>query len=175
MNELPIKKVVFSEEAIQERIEALGKAISRDYKGNDLVLIGVLTGSFYFMADLSRALDIPVQMDFMAIGVYPNSQTKSGAVRIVKDLNIDIAGRHVLLVESIIRTGLTTGYLAQTLSARMPASVNVCSLLVCPEQQLIDVPMPYFGFEVSPDYLIGYGLDHKENWRNLKYISEMES
>ncbi len=171
----PIKKIVFSEDAIQERIKALGAEISRDYCGKDLVLIGVLTGSFYFMADLSRALGIPVQIDFMGIGVYPNSQTKSGAVRIVKDLNIDIAGRHVLLIESIIRTGLTTGYLTQTLSARMPASVNVCPLLVCPEQQLIDVPMPYFGFKVSPDYLIGYGLDQKENWRSLPYIAEVES
>ncbi|MGI5970874.1 MAG: hypoxanthine phosphoribosyltransferase [Oscillospiraceae bacterium] len=168
----PVKRVIISEEKLKERIKSLGAQISRDYGGKDLVLVGVLTGSVFFLADLSRAIELPVQLDFMAIGVYPNSPNNS-AVKIVKDLNTDIAGKHVLIIEDIIRTGLTVAYLVQILSSRMPASINICSLLFNPAEQLINLPMPYVGFEVSTEFLIGYGLDQNECWRNLPYIAEI--
>ena len=174
MTEPPIKRIVITREKLQERIQSLGEQISRDYEGKELLLISVLKGSLYFMADLSRAIDIPLQLDFMALGMRSHSDGQS-TVRIDKDLNIDITGKHVLLIEDIIRTGLTTGYLVQDLSARMPADIRVCSLLVNPSQQLISVPMPYVGFEVSAAFLIGYGLDVEENWRHLPYIAEIDA
>lgn len=174
MNLPKIKRIVYTREALQEKITRLGEQITLDYAEKDLILVSVLKGSFYFLADLSRAIDLPVRLDFMSIGVYPQVTNQTGVVRIIKDLDLDITGRHVLIIEDIIRTGLTTGYLVQTLAARMPESIRVCSLLVNPEEQLINVPMAYTGFEVTSRRLVGYGLDVGERWRNLPYIAELE-
>lgn len=174
MNQPKIRRVLFSEETLKTRVSALGRQISRDYDGKPLILVGVLKGALYFFADLTRAIDIPVQLDLISIGIYPNTTSQTGIVRISKDLDIDVTDRHVLVIEDIIRTGLTTGYLVQNLATRMPASINVCTLLVNPAQQLINIPIAYSGFEVSTEWLMGYGLDIGERWRNLPYIAEIE-
>ncbi|MDD5016700.1 MAG: hypoxanthine phosphoribosyltransferase [Eubacteriales bacterium] len=172
--DLNYKRVAFTEEILKNRISELGAEISRDYAGKDLVLVSVLKGTLYFFADLTRAIDLPIRLDFISIGVYPNATNRTGAVRITKDLDIDISGKHVLVIEDIIRTGLTTGYLVQNLESRMPSSVKVCSLLVNPEQQLINVPIAYYGFRVPNAWLIGYGMDVNEKWRNVPYIVEVD-
>ncbi|MHB1314082.1 MAG: hypoxanthine phosphoribosyltransferase [Christensenellales bacterium] len=174
MDVLNYKRVAYSEDTLMERIRSIGKQISLDYAGKELVLVSVLKGTIYFFADLTRYIDIPVLLDFIAIGVYPNTTNDTGIVRITKDLDTDITDKHVLIIEDIIRTGLTTGYLVQNLASRMPASVKVCSLLVNPEQQLINVPIAYYGFKVSNSWLVGYGMDVKEKWRNLPYIVEVD-
>lgn len=174
MNVSGYKNVVFSEDIIKERVRLMGEQINHDYAGKELILVSVLKGTLYFFADLTRFIDIPVQLDFMAVGVYPNSTSQTGVVRITKDLDLDISGKHVLIIEDIIRTGLTTGYLVQNLESRMPASVKVCTLLVNPKQQLIKVPIEYYGFEISDAWLIGYGMDVNEKCRNLPYIAEAE-
>jgi hypoxanthine phosphoribosyltransferase len=166
-------KIKYSETKIQHRIEELGQEISRDYADNDLILVSVLKGSLYFFADLTRAIKLPVQLDFIAIGTYPTSTNQKGIVRITKDLDLEITGKHVLLVEDIIRTGLTTGYLVQSLQARMPASIKVCTLLLNPDEQLINVPIAYCGFMISEERLIGYGMDVLEKGRNIPYIAEI--
>lgn len=165
-------RVAFSRETIAARVAELGARITSDYAGKELVLVGVLKGSSYFLADLSRSIDMQVKIDFMSIGVYQGT-TKTGIVRITKDLDIDVSGRHVLIIEDIIRTGLTTGYLVQNLETRKPESVRVCTLLANPEQQLINFPIDYTGFTVSGEWLVGYGLDIDEKWRNLPYIAEI--
>ena len=169
-----IKRVLFSEETLQTRIEDMGRQISRDYQSKELILVGVLKGSLYFLSDLSRAIDIPIQLDFISIGLYSNTSHETGVVRISKDLDLDITGRHVLIIEDIIRTGLTTGYLVQNLATRKPESIKVCSLLVNPSQLMINVPIDYSGFEVSAQWLMGYGLDVDQKWRNIPYIVEIE-
>jgi hypoxanthine phosphoribosyltransferase len=169
-----IKRVLFSEDAIRERIAVLGSQISRDYSGKDLVLVCVLKGSIYFLTDLTRAIDIPVKIDMISIGVYSNTTDQTGIVRISKDLDLDIKGKHVLVIEDAVRTGLTIGYLVQNLMMRMPESVKVCSLLINPAQQLIELPIAYAGFEVSTEYIVGYGSDINDKWRNLPFIAEMD-
>jgi hypoxanthine phosphoribosyltransferase len=168
-------RVVYSSSALSERISEIGRAVSMDYEGMDPVLVCVLKGSLFFFADLARAVTLPVRLDFISIGGFagPTTERNSGVVRIVKDLDLDIAGRHVLLVEDIVRTGLTTAYLVQTLSARKPASVKVCALLVSPTQLMINVPIAYMGFEVSSTRMIGFGMDIDEKGRNLPDISEV--
>jgi hypoxanthine phosphoribosyltransferase len=166
------KHIRFSEARLSERIQDLGRQISHDYAGKELILVSILKGSLYFFADLTRAIDLPIQLDFIAIGTYPASANQKGVVRITKDLDLEITGKHVLLIEDIIRTGLTTAYLVQTLQTRMPASVKVCTLLCNPGQQLINVPIAYSGFEISEVRLIGYGMDVNERGRNLPYIAE---
>lgn len=166
------KRILFTKEDILNRVSSLGDAISKDYEGKELVLVALLKGSLYFCADLTRAVTIPVMIDFMSIGVYASNQ--SGIVRITKDLDIDITAKHVLILEDIVRTGLTLGYIVQTLEARRPASVKICSLFVNPTQRLIDVPLAYTGFTVSNEWLMGYGMDIDEKWRNLPYVVEIE-
>lgn len=166
------KRILFTKEDILNRVSSLGEAISKDYEGKELVLVALLKGSLYFCADLTRAVTIPVMIDFMSIGVYASNQ--SGIVRITKDLDIDITAKHVLILEDIVRTGLTLGYIVQTLEARRPASVKICSLFVNPAQRLIDVPLAYTGFTVSNEWLMGYGMDIDEKWRNLPYVVEIE-
>jgi len=168
------KRVTYDEKTLQKRIKELGAQISADYAQKELILVSVLKGTLYFFADLTRAIDLPIMLDFMAIGVYPHATDQTGAVRITKDLDIDISGRHVLVIEDIIRTGLTTGYLVQNLEARSPASVKVCSLLVNPERQLIDVPIAYCGFRVPDTWLVGYGMDVGEKWRNIPCVLEVD-
>ena len=170
MEEIKKIEVEYTTEQILERVKELGREISRDYEGKDLILVGVLKGSLYFFADLTREIDIPIQLDFISIGVYPHTTNETGVVRIVKDLDVDITGKHVIVIEDIIRTGLTIGYLVQNLESRRPASVKVCSLFVNLAQQLINVPISYYGFEISDTWLMGYGMDVKEFGRNLPYI-----
>ena len=167
------KRIVFTQQEIQEKIKQMGAQITQDYEGQELVLVSVLYGSMYFVADLSRAIELPIEIDFMSIGVYPHATRETGAVRITKDLDIDISGKHVLIVEDITRTGLTIGYLVQNLKARMPKSVKVCTLLRNPDQQLIDTPIAYEGFKVTNSWLMGYGMDVDGKWRNLPYIVEV--
>lgn len=169
-----IKRVAVGAEALHARIRELGKQITKDYAGKDLVLIGVLKGSLYFLADLSRAIDLPLQIDLISIGVL-NSTGRTGVVRITKDLDYDIAGKYILVVEDIIRSGLTLGYLMQNLGTRGAAGIGLCTLLYSPEEQLLNFPIDYVGFEVSKaERLIGYGLDIDEKGRNLPYIAEIK-
>ncbi len=169
-----IRQTLLTSQTIQSRILELGQQITQDYAGQELVLVGVLKGSLYFMADLTRAIDLPLILDFMTIGTIPTTTNQTGIVRITKDLDVDITVKHVLLIEDIIRTGLTTAYLVQNLKARQVASVMVCSLLVNPDQQLINVPIAYSGFEITQTWLIGYGMDIGEKGRNLPYIAEID-
>lgn len=163
-------RVIVGELELRERIEALGKEITADFVGRAPLLVGVLKGAFMFMADLARQIDLPVEFDFMAVASYGSSTRTSGVVRIVKDLDLDLSGRHVLLVEDIVDSGLTLSYLRRNLLARNPASLDVCALLVR------DVPTPaepdlrYVGFRIPSDFVVGYGLDVGERYRNLPYV-----
>ena len=160
--------VVVSEDQLRARIAELGKAITDDYDSQaPLLLVGVLKGAFMFMADLARAIDLPVEFDFMAVSSYGSATKTSGVVRIVKDLDLDLTGRHVLLVEDIVDSGLTLSYVRKNLAARSPASLEVCALLVRKGLQKHDPQLRYTGFEIPPDFVIGYGLDIDERYRNL--------
>jgi hypoxanthine phosphoribosyltransferase len=166
-----VGRTLIEEEALQARIRELGAEISRDYTGKDLLLVGVLKGAVFFMADLMRELTIPCEIDFMAISSYGAGTDSSGVVRILKDLDLNIAGRNVLVVEDIIDSGLTLSYLVRTLSARKPASVEICALLTKPERREVDVPVRYIGFEIPNEFVIGYGLDYAERYRNLPHVA----
>jgi hypoxanthine phosphoribosyltransferase len=163
-------EVLVSEGDLQARIAALGAEISSDYEGRDLLLVGVLKGAVFFMADLMRKLTVPCEIDFMAISSYGAATDTSGVVRILKDLDINIAGRDVLVVEDIIDSGLTLSYLMRNLGARKPTSLEICALLTKPERREIEVPVRYVGFEIPNRFVIGYGLDFAERYRNLPYI-----
>ncbi len=162
--------VVVSEEALTARIAALGEEITKDYREHPPLLIGVLKGAFLFMSDLARAIDLPVEFDFMAVSSYGSSTKTSGVVRIVKDLDLDLTGRHVLIVEDIIDSGLTLTYLRRNLAARNPSSVEVCALLVKDGLQHEPQDLRYVGFNIPPEFVVGYGLDVAERYRNLPYI-----
>lgn len=167
-----IAQVVFDQEAIRARVAEIGSAISRDYAGRDPLLVGVLSGVLFFMADLLRAITIPVTMDFMAISSYaPDS---SGRVRITKDLDHSITGRHVLFVEDVIDTGLTLNYLLRNLRTRKPASLQVCVLFDRPYRRLIDIPLAYPGLELPDAFVVGYGLDAGGYYRNLPYVGVLK-
>ncbi len=155
---------------MKERIAELGAEISADYAGKDLLLVGVLKGAVFFMADLMRHITVPCEVDFMAISSYGASTDSSGVVRILKDLDETIEGRNVLVVEDIIDSGLTLSYLTRTLSARNPASLEVCALLTKPERREVEVPVRYTGFEIPNRFVVGYGLDFAERYRNLRYV-----
>lgn len=174
MDGIPYKKIFYNEEQLKTRVAALGQQITKDYVSRDLVLIGVLKGSLYFFTDLTRAIDLPIELDMIAIGSIPDTTSQTGIVKITKDIDINITGKHVIVVEDIIRTGLTTAYLLQTLEARKPASIEVCTLLYNPDRQLIDLPVKYYGFEIDRSWLIGYGMDVSEKGRNLPFIAELE-
>ncbi|HEX8580784.1 MAG TPA: hypoxanthine phosphoribosyltransferase, partial [Acidimicrobiales bacterium] len=163
-------EIVVSEEQLQDRIAALGKQITEDYAGRAPLLVGVLKGAFMFMSDLAREIDLPVEFDFMAVSSYGSATRTSGVVRIVKDLDIDLSGRHVLIVEDIVDSGLTLTYLRRNLLARNPASLEVCALLVREGLQKTETDLRYVGFRIPPDFVIGYGLDVAERYRNLPYI-----
>jgi hypoxanthine phosphoribosyltransferase len=169
-----VKKVLIEEEALRARIAELGEEISNDYRDRDLLLVGVLKGAVFFMADLMRHLSIPCEVDFMAISSYGASTDSSGVVRILKDLDINIEGRDVLVVEDIIDSGLTLSYLIRNLESRDPASLEVCSLLTKPDRREIDVPVRYTGFEIPNEFVIGYGLDYAERYRNLPYVAVLD-
>jgi len=164
-------EVIVGAADLRARVQELGATVARDYAGLDPLLIGVLKGAFVFMADLIRAIPMPVEVDFMACASYGSSTRSSGVVRIVKDLDLDLAGRHVLLVEDIIDSGLTLSYLRKTLSARNPASLEVCALLVRESALRVDLAsLRYVGFMIPRDFVVGYGLDAAERWRGLAEI-----
>jgi hypoxanthine phosphoribosyltransferase len=165
-----IAEVLIEEDALRERIGELGAEISADYAGKDLLLVGVLKGAVFFMADLMRHITVPCEVDFMAISSYGASTDSSGVVRILKDLDETIEGRNVLVVEDIIDSGLTLSYLKRTLGARNPASLEICALLTKPERREVDVPVRYTGFEIPNRFVVGYGLDFAERYRNLRYV-----
>jgi hypoxanthine phosphoribosyltransferase len=174
MNLTGVKEILFSEEVLKKRVAELGKQISVDYKDKNPVLVSVLKGTMYFVADLTRQIDIPLQIDFMSIGVYPGVAKNTGIVRINKDLDINIEGRHVLMIEDIINTGLTMGYLVQNMEARKPASIKVCTLLDNSQKRLMNIPLEYIGFEVPDILLVGYGIDRNQDFRHLPYIARYE-
>ena len=169
-----IGPVFLSEAQIQERVARLGVQISRDYAGKDLVVVGVLKGVLFFLADLLRAMTIPVTVDFLAISRYGASEQTHGVVQLTKDLNEPLEGRPVLFVEDIIDTGLTTHFIMRTLRQQKPTSLEACVLLNRTRRRLIEVELAYVGFEVPDHYVVGYGLDFKERYRNLPYLIRFE-
>jgi hypoxanthine phosphoribosyltransferase len=169
-----VSKILIEEDAVAARVAELGADVSADYGGRDLLLVGVLKGAVFFMADLMRRLTIPCEVDFMAISSYGASTDSSGVVRILKDLDINIEGRDVLVVEDIIDSGLTLSYLMRMLESRNPASLEVCALLTKPARREIDVPVRYTGFEIPNEFVIGYGLDFGERYRNLPYVAVLD-
>jgi hypoxanthine phosphoribosyltransferase len=160
-------------EALQRRVRELGEEVSRDYRGRDLLLVCVLKGAVFFASDLMREIDVPCELDFMAVASYGSATDSSGVVRILKDLEAPIEGRHVLIVEDIVDSGLTLQYLLRSLGARNPASVEVCALLTKPDRRKVDLPVKYVGFEIANCFAIGYGLDHGERYRNLPYVAAL--
>jgi hypoxanthine phosphoribosyltransferase len=172
--ERAVTEILVDEETLRNRVAELGEEISRDYAGRDLLLIGVLKGAVFFMADLMRQLTVPCEIDFMAISSYGASTDSSGVVRILKDLDINIEAREVLVVEDIIDSGLTLSYLMRNLEARQPATLEVCALMTKPERREIDVPVRYIGFEIPNRFVIGYGLDFAERYRNLPYVGVLD-
>ena len=166
-----VGEILIEQEPLQARIAELGAEISREYEGRDLLLVGVLKGAVFFMADLMRELTIPCEIDFMAISSYGAATDSSGVVRILKDLDANIAGRDVLVVEDIIDSGLTLSYLMRSLKARKPASLEICALLTKPERREVEVPVRFVGFEIPNKFVIGYGLDFAERYRNLPYVA----
>ena len=168
--ETELRKVLIPQNRLQERVSELGHEISRDFLGKDLAIVAILKGSFIFAADLLRAIEIPCSIDFMGISSYA-SQPGSGVVQITKDLDESIAGRNVLLVEDIIDTGLTANYLLNNLCQRNPASVDICALLDKSARRIIDLPIPYRGFDIPDVFVVGYGMDFQQQYRNLPHIS----
>lgn len=166
-----IGKVLVTEAELQARIAELGAQITRDYAGLKPLLVAVLKGAFIFMADLTREIDLPVEIDFMAVSSYGSSTRTSGVVRLVKDLDMDLTDRHVILVEDIVDSGLTLNYLRKNLMSRQPASVEVCSLFVRDQTDVEAVGIRYVGFQLPPDFVIGYGLDAAERYRNLRFVT----
>ena len=166
-----IGEILVQADELQHRIKEMAAEVSRDYKGRDLLLIGVLKGAVFFMADLMRKLTIPCEVDFMAISSYGASTDSSGVVRILKDLDINIERRDVLVVEDIIDSGLTLSYLMRNLESREPATLEVCALLTKPDRREMEVPVRYVGFEIPNRFVIGYGLDFGERYRNLPYVA----
>jgi hypoxanthine phosphoribosyltransferase len=167
-------EIVVDAESLQAKVAELGAAITKDYADRSPLLIGVLKGAAMFMADLARAIALPVEIDFMAVSSYGNSTKSSGVVRIVKDLDIDLTGRHVLIVEDIVDSGLTLSYLRRTLAARGAASLEVCALLVREGLQKTEEDLRYVGFRIPPKFVVGYGLDFAERYRNLPYVCVFE-
>lgn len=164
------EKILLTEDEIKDKVTELGQVIARDYQDKELLMVGILKGAMIFMADLVRSVTIPVQFDFMAVSSYGSSSKSSGVVRILKDLEQSIEGRHVLLVEDIVDTGLTLKYLLDNLLTRDPASLRTCTLLDKPERRKVNVKVDYNGFSIPDEFVVGYGLDYNEKYRNLKDI-----
>jgi hypoxanthine phosphoribosyltransferase len=164
--------VIVASDVLQARVAELGAEITKDYQGRAPLLVGVLKGAFVFMADLARNIRLPLEFDFMAVSSYGSATKSSGVVRIVKDLDLDLTDRHVVLVEDIVDSGLTLQYLRKNLLARHPASLEVCALLLREGLQKTDVELRYVGFRIPPAFVLGYGLDVAERYRNLPYICE---
>jgi hypoxanthine phosphoribosyltransferase len=169
-----IGDILVKPEELQNRVRELAAEISRDYADRDLVLIGVLKGAVFFLSDLMRALEVPCEVDFMAVASYGSATRSSGVVRILKDLDAVIEGRDVLIVEDIVDSGLTLQYLLRNLGARNPRSLEVCALLTKPERRKVQLPTRYVGFEIPDRFVIGYGLDHGERYRNLPFVAALK-
>ncbi|HEY7703744.1 MAG TPA: hypoxanthine phosphoribosyltransferase [Acidimicrobiia bacterium] len=167
-------RTLITEEDIAAKLAEMGKTISDDYQGQDLLLVGVLKGAFMVMADLARYVDLPVEFDFMAVSSYGAATQTSGVVRILKDLDQEITGRHVLIVEDIIDSGLTLNYLLKSLRVRKPASLEVATLLLKEGIQRVPLDVKYVGFRIGPEFVVGYGLDHAGRYRNLPYVGVLE-
>jgi hypoxanthine phosphoribosyltransferase len=165
-------RIIVSEDELQQRVRELGKELTSDYGGRPVLLVGVLKGAFMFMSDLARAIDLPVEFDFMAVSSYGSATRTSGVVRILMDLDLDLSERHVVIVEDIVDSGLTLAYLRKNLAARGPASLEVCALLLKEGLQKVDPDLKYVGFRIPPDFVVGYGLDVGQRYRNLPYIVE---
>ena len=173
MKDPAIGEILVQQDDLAHRVRALGAQISSEYEGRTLLLVGVLKGAFFFLSDLMRNLDVPCEVDFMAVASYGSSTDSSGVVRILKDLDASIEGRDVLIVEDIVDSGLTLSYLMRTLKAREPATLEVCALLTKPERRKVELPIRYVGFEIPNRFVIGYGLDHAEQFRNLPYVAAL--
>lgn len=169
-----IKEVLISEEELHKRIKELGAEITEDYKGKDLVVIGILKGAVIFMAELVKYIQLPVTMDFMSVSSYGKSTISTGEVRIIKDLDFSVEGKDLLIVEDIIDTGLTLNYLSTLLEKRGANSVRICTLLDKPERRTVGVDIDYFGFEVPDEFIVGYGLDYAEKYRNFPFIGSLK-
>ncbi|MBQ6755975.1 MAG: hypoxanthine phosphoribosyltransferase [Oscillospiraceae bacterium] len=174
MIEKDIERIYFSKEEIQKRVQELGAEISRDYADKDPILVGVLKGCFVFMADLTRCIDAYAEIDFMAVSTYGNGTTTTGAVNIRKDLSYDIENRHVIIIEDILDSGVTLSYLRNYLMNRKPASIKICTLLDKPARRKADISADYVGFECPNEFIVGYGLDYAEKYRNLDYIGVLK-
>ncbi len=168
-----IERVLLSREDIEQKVSDLGAVISRDYAGKELLLVGVLKGAFVFMADLARHIDLPMEFDFMAVSSYGAATQTSGVVRILKDLDHEIMGRHVLVVEDIVDSGLTLSYLLKNLRTRKPETLEVCALMQKTEVQQVPLHIKYPGFEIPPVFVVGYGLDYGERFRNLPFVGTL--
>jgi hypoxanthine phosphoribosyltransferase len=174
MRDAPVGEILVQPDELSRRVRELGRQISADYVGRDLLLVGVLKGAVFFLSDLMRHIDVPCEVDFMAVASYGSATDSSGVVRILKDLDVALEGRHVLIVEDIIDSGLTLQYLLRSLGARNPASIEVCALLTKPERRKVELEPRYVGFEIPNRFVVGYGLDHAERYRNLPYVAVLE-
>jgi hypoxanthine phosphoribosyltransferase len=170
-----LKRILFTAQAIQAKVEELSREIVRDYRGQQVLMVGVLNGCFPFMSDLIRNMSVHLEVDFMSVSSYGGGSRSSGIVRILKDLNVNIEGRHVMLVEDIVDTGLTARYLMDNLRTRRPASVELCVLLDKREARAEEVPIKYVGFECPNEFVVGYGLDYRQLYRNLPYIGVLRN
>lgn len=174
MLEKAIQEILFTEEQLKARVQEIGKEIERDYAGEEIMLIAVLRGSFVFMADLCRAIDLPCTLDFMSVSSYGKGTSSSGQVQITKDLSEDISGKHIIVVEDILDSGNTLSYLLRILEQRRPASIRLCTLLDKPDRRVKPVEVHYSGFTIPDAFVVGYGLDYAEMYRNLPYIGVLK-
>jgi hypoxanthine phosphoribosyltransferase len=173
LRDAAIAEILVQADDLTHRVRQLGAEITRDYEGRDLLLVGVLKGAIFFLSDLMRHIEVPCELDFMAVASYGSSTQSSGVVRILKDLDAAIEGRDVLIVEDIVDSGLTLSYLLRALRARGPATLEVCALLTKPDRREVELPIRYIGFEIPDRFAIGYGLDHAERFRNLPYVAAL--
>lgn len=169
-----IQEVLLTEQMLKDKVAELGAQITRDYADKEIFAIGILRGAVVFMADLIRAIERPVQIDFMAVSSYGMQADSSGIVRILKDLDSSITGKHVLIIEDIIDSGQTLSYLIKNLTERKPASIQLCTLMNKPERRKVDLPVKYIGFEIPNEFVVGYGLDYAERYRNLPYLGVLK-
>lgn len=171
MDKNNLGQIIVSEEEIKKRIEELATKLNQDFKDKEVILVSILKSSLYFMTDLSRKLDFSLKLDFLELNHYADDDN-SGIIRVTRDLEFSIAGKNVLIIENIIRTGLTHSYLLKNLSARNPKNISICTLLHISDNKLLDLPVQYTGFEIEDNFVVGYGLDYKEKYRNLPYIAK---
>ncbi|MEG6520937.1 hypoxanthine phosphoribosyltransferase [Desulfotomaculum sp. 1211_IL3151] len=169
-----VEKILLDEKQIKERIQQLGQQISQDYQGKSILMVGILKGATIFLADLVRNIEVPIFIDFMAVSSYGAGTVSSGVVRILKDLDKSIEGKHVIIVEDIVDTGLTLQYMLENLKSRGPASVKICTLLDKPDRRKVEVPIDYNGFQIPDEFVVGCGLDYNELYRNLPYIAVLK-